>query len=119
MKPSILICDDEKGVRESLRLILAEKFELTFAENGLHALEYLKDNQPKLMLLDIKMPKIHGLEILKEIKKLQPKLPVIIVTGYHSAEVAQEAVKNGAYDYVPKPFSSESILKAVSRAAGN
>ena len=113
-KPTLLICDDEEGIRESFKLILSDTYDLQFAANGLQALEMLKTLEPRVMLLDIKMPKIHGMEILKQIKKLKPSLPVIIVTGYQSVEMAQEALRNGASDYIPKPFESKQILKAVA-----
>ena len=114
-KPAVLVCDDEEGVRESLKLILSDDYDVHFSLNGLQAVELLKNFTPDLMLLDIKMPKLHGMEILKQIKKLRPSLPVIIVTGYQSVEMAQEAIKNGAADYIPKPFESKHILKAVSQ----
>ena len=113
-KATILICDDEEGIRESFKLILDEQYSLKFATNGIEALDMLKSFTPDLMLLDIKMPKLHGMEILKQVKKMKPKLPVIIVTGYQSVEMAQEAIKNGAADYIPKPFESKEILKVVS-----
>ncbi len=113
-KPTILICDDEEGIRESFKLILEDQYDLRFATHGLEAIEMLKSLNPSLMLLDIKMPKIHGLEVLKTIKQLKPNLPVIIVTGYQSVEMAQEALKLGAADYIPKPFESKQILKSVS-----
>ena len=113
-RPVILICDDEEGIRESFKLILEDQYDLRFATHGLEAIEMLKNLNPSLMLLDIKMPKIHGLEVLKTIKQLKPKLPVIIVTGYQSVEMAQEALKLGAVDYIPKPFSSNEILQLVS-----
>ena len=97
-KATILICDDEEGIRESFKLILEDEYQLKFAMNGLEALDILKTFTPNLMLLDIKMPKQHGMEILKEVKKLKPSLPVIIVTGYQSVEMAQEAIKHGATD---------------------
>lgn len=112
-KPLILICDDEEGVRESFKLILEDSYTLSFAENGPKAIEQLKALSPALVLLDIKMPKMHGLEILKEIKKLKPKVPVVIVSGYDSVELAQEAIKLGASDYIPKPFKSQQILTLV------
>ena len=114
-KPVILICDDEEGIRESFKLILEEQYQLKFATHGLEALEMLKSFTPDLMLLDIKMPKMHGMEILKKVKQLKPKLPVIIVTGYQSVEMAQEALKLGAADYIPKPFETKEILKAVAQ----
>ena len=114
-KPTILICDDEEGIRESFKLILEDLYDLRFATNGLEALELLKSFTPSLMLLDIKMPKVHGMEILKRVKQLKPKLPVIIVTGYQSVEMAQEALKIGAADYIPKPFESAVIRAAALR----
>ena len=96
-----------------------EHYQLKFVANGLEALEALKNSSPDLMLLDIKMPKIHGMEILKQVKKLKPSLPVIIVTGYQSVEMAQEAIKNGAADYIPKPFESKEIIRAVSSVIHN
>ena len=117
-KPTILVCDDEEGIRESFKLILEESYNLRFAHNGVQALETLKSFTPDLMLLDIKMPKIHGMEILKQIKALKPKLPVIIVTGYQSVETAQEALRTGASDYIPKPFDSKQILKAIAVQIG-
>ena len=112
-KHTILICEDEEGIQESFKLILEDDYQLRFVENGLAALEALKNFTPDLVLLDIKMPKVHGMEILKQIKKLKPSLPVIIVTGYQSVEMAQEALKHGAADYIPKPFESSSIKKLI------
>ena len=114
-KPTILVCDDEEGIRESFKLILSDSYDLRFVNNGLQALDLLKTFSPDAMLLDIKMPKINGIEVLKQIKKLKPNLPVIIVTGYQSVETAQEAIRNGASDYIPKPFESRQILKAVAQ----
>ena len=114
-RPTILICDDEEGIRESFKLILSDLYDLHFAENGLKAIEMLPSLSPAAMLLDIKMPKLNGMETLKQIKKLKPSLPVIIVTGYQSVELAQEALKNGAADYIPKPFDSKQILKVVAQ----
>ena len=114
-KPTILVCDDEEGIRESFKLILSDNYHLKFVNNGLQALDLLKTFSPDAMLLDIKMPKINGIDVLKQIKKLKPKLPVIIVTGYQSVETAQEAIRNGAADYIPKPFESKQILKAVAQ----
>ena len=118
-KPTILVCDDEEGIRESFKLILADQYNLKFATNGLESIQILKTLSPDAMLLDIKMPKQHGMEILKQIKKLKPKLPVIIVTGYQSVEMAQEALKNGACNYIPKPFESKQILQSVAKALNN
>ena len=113
-RPLILICDDEEGIRESFKLILEDFYELKFAHNGLEGIEMAKSAAPNLMFLDIKMPKLHGMETLKKIKKANPKLPVVIVTGYQSVEIAQEALKNGASDYIPKPFESKHVLEVAA-----
>ena len=118
VKPTILICDDEEGIRESFKLILEDHYDLKFATHGIEALEMLKTLSPAVMLLDIKMPKTHGLEILKRVKDAHPKLPVIIVTGYQSVEMAQEALKHGAADYIPKPFETKAIIKSISSIIG-
>lgn len=114
-KPTILICDDEEGVRESFKLILEDRYQLHLVKNGIEALDALKSLKPDLMLLDIKMPKMHGMEILKEIKKILPKLPVVIVTGYQSDEMAQEAKRLGAAAFISKPFDSSSLINLVSK----
>lgn len=113
---TVLICDDEEGIRESFKLILEDHYRLEFAVNGLDALDKLKTLTPDVILLDVKMPKLHGIEILKKIKLVRPTLPVIVVTGYQSIEMAQEALKAGAADYIPKPFDTAQILKAVKHS---
>ena len=114
MSKKILICDDEEGIRESLKLILADDYDLILTENGEQCLECLeKAKDVGLVLIDIKMPKVNGLDTLKQIKEKQPKLKVIVVTGYKSVETAAEAVKLGAADYIVKPFKSDEILEKV------
>lgn len=115
-RPLILVCDDEEGVRESLKLVLSDDYELCFARNGVEAVELLQKSkeEPRLMVLDIKMPKSHGLEILRKVKAIKPHLPVIMVTGYQSVETAREAIKAGAADYIPKPFESKHLLSVVA-----
>ena len=113
MTKKILIIDDEEGIRESLKLILEDHYSLITSENGPLALEMIendKDHTLGLVLLDIKMPKIHGLETLKLIKEKRPELPVIMVTAYKSVEIAVEATKLGASGYIVKPFKSDEIL---------
>lgn len=113
-KQKLLICDDEEGVRESLNLILSEKYNLAFAKNGDEAIQTLRSYPDiKAVLLDIKMPKKSGLDVLKEIKSLNPEVPVIIVTGYQSVETAAEAIKAGAANYIIKPFESKPVLEAI------
>src|SRR4051794_3870265 len=97
MSQRILIIDDEEGIRESLKLILSDFYELVLTEGGEQALEVLKnDKSIGVVLLDIKMRKVHGLDVLKEIKEKHPKVKVIMVTGYKSVETAAEASRLGA-----------------------
>jgi len=115
-KKHILICDDEMGIRESLNLILKDDYNLSFCENGDKCLEWLESgNDIDLAMLDIKMPRQSGLDILKRIKEKRPGLKVIIVTGYRSIETAKEAIDSGAADYIIKPFSAKDILKSVGK----
>ncbi len=116
VKKRILICDDEEGIRESLRLILEDNYELTMAKSGKECMETLSENRDiKAVLLDIKMPKQNGLEVMKEIKKSHPDIKVVIVTGYASAEIAQEAFDLGADGYIPKPFNPKKILPEINK----
>ncbi|MFT5207814.1 MAG: YesN/AraC family two-component response regulator [Candidatus Omnitrophota bacterium] len=111
----ILIVDDEQGVRDSFQLILEDQYKLAFACNGADAFDMINDLTPRLILLDLKMPKVNGLELLKQIKAAFPKQKVIIVTGYQSVDVAKETINLGASDYVTKPFDSKTILSLVAK----
>jgi len=115
MRKSILVCDDEEGIRESLKLILEKDYDVIFAESGDEAIQKMKTNPVEIVILDIKMPKKDGLETLKELKKINPSAKVIIATGYKSIDIAQEAVNLGASDYVVKPFNKENIKNVVQK----
>ncbi|MDD3375302.1 MAG: response regulator [Candidatus Omnitrophica bacterium] len=110
----ILIVDDEEGIRESLKLILEDYYNLILAEDGEQALEILENSSDiALVLMDIKMPKMSGLETLESMKEKHAQLKVIIVTGYKSVETATEAVRLGASGYIVKPFKSDEVLATV------
>ncbi|MDD5291998.1 MAG: response regulator [Candidatus Omnitrophica bacterium] len=118
-KKKILICDDEIGIRESLNLILKDNYDISFCNNGQECLGLLKSGQEyDLILLDIKMPKLSGLDTLREIKKEKPGMKAIIITGYRSVETAAEAINAGASDYIVKPFNSKDIIKSVEKSIG-
>ena len=115
--PKVLICDDEEGIRESLKLILGDHYELILTKDGLQCLDVLeKSKDIGLVLMDIKMPKVNGLDVLKQVKEKHSSLPVVIVTGYKSTETAMEAVRLGASGYIVKPFKSEEILFTVKKS---
>ena len=114
----ILVCDDEEGIRESLRLILEDHYRLSFANDGMQCLDFLKQSPDvDLIFLDIKMPQVNGLDILKQIIKMQPDAKVVIVSGYKSVETASEASKGGASDYITKPFEKKEILALAKKLA--
>ncbi|MBI5123899.1 MAG: response regulator [Candidatus Omnitrophica bacterium] len=115
MRKQILVCDDEEGIRESLKLILEKDYDLTFAQNGDEAIQKTKASPADITILDIKMPKKDGLETLKELKKINPSSKVIIATGYKSVDIAQEALNLGASDYIVKPFDRDKIRKVVQK----
>ncbi len=119
MSNKILICDDEEGIRESLKLILGDHYELILTDDGQQCLDCLNHSKDvALILLDIKMPQVNGLDILKQIKEKHPDIKVMIVTGYKSVETAAQAVRLGASGYIVKPFKSEEILSTVRKNMG-
>lgn len=112
----VLICDDNEGIRESLKLILGDYYDLILTSDGAQCLECLKGSQDiGLILLDIKMPKVDGLEMLKTIKRKYPALSVVMITGYQTVEAASEASHLGACGYITKPFKTEEILETVKK----
>ena len=115
-KPTILVCDDEENVRKGVKMILERDYELRFAVDGEEALQQLEGQPVDLVLLDIKLPKIDGLEVLHTLMAKQPAPRVIMLTAYQSVELAQRTTYAGAIDYVTKPFERDALTKAVQRA---
>jgi signal transduction histidine kinase len=115
-KHKILVVDDETGPRESLRVILSPKYEIITAENGKIALELLEQHTPDMVISDIRMPQMTGTELLREVKKRDPEIPVVLITGYATVQSAQEAVRASAYDYINKPYDVGEIEEVVSKA---
>ncbi len=113
---SILIVDDELGPRESLRMILKPMYSVHTASNGQEALKFLQKEDIDLVTLDLKMPGLSGLETLKEIKKFKPEVEIIIITGYGTLTNAQEAIRNGAGDFISKPFNVADIIAIISKS---
>ncbi len=115
-KRKVLIVDDDAGVRESLRMILKERYEPSITSSGEEALEALPDVRPDLILLDVLMPGLDGLEVLERIKSEDPRTPVIMLTATKTVKTAVSAMKLGAFDYVTKPFDVEELLIIIERA---
>jgi len=117
MFPSILIVDDEPTIQQSLSGILSDEgFEISVASNGYEALQVIQAESPDLVLLDIWMPGMDGIETLKEIKKENPSIQVIIITGHGTIETAVKATKLGAFDLIEKPLSIDKIIVSISNA---
>ncbi len=112
-KLRVLIADDEDGIRESLKLILEREYEVTAVSNGQDAWDRLSRDGFDLAVLDIKMPKLDGMEIIRRAKQHKIATPILVLTAYQSVEVAKEAVKLGAIDYIPKPFDRDVIVQAI------
>jgi len=115
-KPFILAVDDEADMLETFRSILSKNYNLLTALTGSEAFEILKNKSVALVLLDIKMPKLDGLEVLKEIKKQEPELEVIMVTASKDIASAVEAMKLGALDYITKPFDVKELMICIEKA---
>jgi two-component system nitrogen regulation response regulator NtrX len=117
MFPSLLIVDDEPSILQSLGGLLSDEgFEVTTAANGYEALKTIEVDPPDLVLLDIWMPGIDGIETLKEIKKENPNIQVIIITGHGTIETAVKATKLGAFDLIEKPLSIDKVIVAINNA---
>ena len=117
MYPSILIVDDEPSILQSLGGLLSDEgFNVITASNGYEALKIIDSESPDLVLLDIWMPGLDGIDTLQEIKKDHPFIQVIIITGHGTIETAVRATKLGAYDLIEKPLSIDKVIVAINNA---
>ena len=116
MKPSILIVEDEKNTREGLKTGLGSRYDVQLAEDANVALQKLSKDNIDLVLTDLRMPGMDGLELLNKIHEHSPDLPVILLTAYCSIETAVDAMKQGAYDYVSKPVNLDELELLIERA---
>jgi len=103
-QPVLLIVDDEQGPRESLRMVFKDRYQCVLASCGREGIELARNRRPDAAILDIRMPDISGVDVLREIKQLDPSVEVIMLTGYETIETARAAVHHGAADYLNKPF---------------
>ena len=115
--PKILVVDDELSMRELLEYMLTnEDYAVTCAETGREAISVLEKNQFDLLLCDIRLGDITGLDVLRASKKHNPDNVVILISAYTTTETAVEAMNEGAYDYVPKPFDKDELLATIAKA---
>ncbi|MDD5455286.1 MAG: response regulator [Candidatus Ratteibacteria bacterium] len=112
-KNKIIIVDDEKSVRESMEMILKDKYELLIFTRGDEILKEFQEDMADVALVDIKMPGMSGIELLKQFKTMDEDLEIIMITGYGTLNSATEAMRNGASAYVNKPFSKDKLIEII------
>lgn len=116
MKPSILIVDDDEVMQETLSDVLRRRgYEIFSVGSGNDALSVMKKSVIDLILLDMRLPDVNGLEVLKKIKELDTEILVIIMTAYSDVETAVTAMKSGAYHYINKPFELEELKLLIEK----
>ncbi|HEU0204165.1 MAG TPA: response regulator, partial [Burkholderiaceae bacterium] len=116
MSNKILIVDDEDIVVRSCTRILGNSYEIDSASDGRTALEKIADGAYDIVILDIMMPGMSGIEVLQQVKESRPEIDVIMITGLSEIETAVRAMKLGAFDYLPKPFDPDQLEAVVERA---
>ncbi len=113
----VLVVDDERDIRDgSARILKRIGFQVKTASRGDEALEMLAKEPTAILLLDLKMPGMDGMEVFERVRKMDPSILVIIITGFATVETAIEAMKNGAYDFIPKPFEPDQLRIVMNRA---
>src|SRR6266436_1703914 len=116
-KPRILVIDDDAGIRESLKMTLEyDGYDVAGAATGQEGLALVEREAPDLVLLDVKMPGMDGLEVLERLRNMNETLPVVVVSGHGTISTAVEATKKGAFDFIEKPFASERVLVSLRNA---
>lgn len=112
-RPTVLVIDDELGPRESLRFLLKDDYRVLCADDVARGLKLLQEHEPDVVIMDIRMPGQNGIEGLREIRKRDVELAVIMLTGFAAVGTAQEAIRNEANDYMEKPFDASEMRRAV------
>jgi UDP-3-O-acyl N-acetylglucosamine deacetylase len=119
MEETILVVDDEEKIRSTLRGVLSDEgYRVLDTDGSPNVLDMVAAQRPRLVLLDIWMPQVDGIELLERLKAQEPELPVIVMSGHGTIETAVRATKLGAADFIEKPFSLETLLRSVHRATG-
>jgi len=115
--PKILVVDDEARIRNACKLVLDEcGYEVCLAINGKDGLQQIHDHHYDIILLDLMMPELSGFDVLAQVKSLHPDTVVIVISGYATLEHSVDAMKNGAFDFIPKPFTPDHLRVTVSKA---
>jgi len=118
MAARILVVDDELDMLALLAMIISEKTDhkVTTTNNPLEVIQFVLEGGYDLIITDLKMPTMDGIELIGEIRNIDQYIPILVITAYGSIESAEEAITKGAYDYITKPFRKEQILIAIDRA---
>lgn len=113
----ILICEDEPDAQKSLKnMLMKENYDVHTAKDGAEAINVANEINPDLILLDIRMPKVDGLEVAREIRKFNTQAKIIFITAFQSPELLKEAAKYNISSYLVKPVTSQDILKVIEKA---
>ena len=113
---TILVVDDERGVRQSFNMVLKDEFNVLLAESGEEAADIFSKNPVDLILLDILLPDINGIDLLAKLKEMDPGIEIIMVTAVNAVQTAVKAIKIGAYEYIIKPFNVDEVISVIHRA---
>lgn len=118
MPEKLLIVDDEPDMLKLLSMIIREKtpYEVTTTNNPLEALDFVKKGGFDIVIADLKMPGLDGIELLDAVKRVDQDIPVIIITAYGTVESAAETIEKGGFDFITKPFRKEQILMTIDKA---
>lgn len=115
-RATILVVDDEKGVRQSFHMVLQDEFEVLLAETGNEAIDIFSKNPVDVILLDILLPDVNGIELLVRLKDVDPNTEIIMITAVKEIRTAVKAIKQGAYEYIVKPFNVDEVITVIRRA---
>ena len=115
-KATILVVDDERGIRQSFNMVLKDEYHVLLAGTGEKAIDIFQENPIDLILLDILLPDIDGIDLLKKFKQTDPNTEIIMVTAVNDLQTAVKAIKLGAYEYIIKPFIVDDVLTVIGRA---
>src|SRR5215212_10099460 len=115
-RPTLLVCDDEEGPRQSLRIVFKNDYRVLVASSGHEALAIANQEPIDVVVLDILMQGMSGVEVLRQLKQIDPAVEVIMLTAYETIETARQALRYGASDYLNKPFDIPTMREAVANA---
>jgi len=118
MPDLILVVDDEPNMLRLLKTILMDKtgYEVTTTNNPLEVTKLLQEGHYDLVVTDLKMPLVDGIDLIGIVRNIEAAMPIIVITAYGTIETAEEAIQKGAYDFITKPFRKETILITIKRA---